>query len=74
MDKKKGIIVLLIAAVAILYFGGFLGGDTCTVEADDHVCAESTLEGCDGYVEPCADDCAKECCAEVTTEETTEAK
>ena len=45
MDKKKGIIVLLLAVVAILYFGGFLGGSTCTVEADDHICAESTLEG-----------------------------
>ena len=46
------VLVLLIAAIAILYFRGFLGGGECTFADDvDHVCAESNLEGCEGYVE-----------------------
>ena len=56
MDKKKGIIVLLIAVVAVLYFGGYLTGDSCTIECEDDVtCEASKVEGCKGYVAPDAD-------------------
>jgi hypothetical protein len=65
MDKKKGIIVLLIALVAVWFL--FLR-DTSTCQqdpacADDAACEASTEEGCKGYVASCAEDCTKDCCA-----------
>ena len=50
------VLVLLIAAIAILYFRGFLGGGECTFADDvDHVCAESIVHGCESHT--CEEDC-----------------
>ena len=54
MDKKKGIIVLLIA-VAILYFGGCLTSDAPAHGEDDHACAVECHDNAD---HECADGCA----------------
>ena len=67
MDKKKGIIVLLIALVAVWFL--FLR-DTSTCQqdpacADDAACEASTEEGCKGYVAPEEEE------EEVTTEDST---
>ena len=43
MDKKKGIIVLLIAVVAVWYFG-FRGG--CDVATEGHECAADAEHAC----------------------------
>ena len=54
MDKKKGIIVLLIAVVAILYFGGCLTSDAPAHGEDDHECRVECHENSD---HTCAEDC-----------------
>ena len=49
-SKTPYIIGVIILVVVGWYIWG--GSNTCTLaDNEDHVCAESNLEGCEGYVE-----------------------
>ena len=57
MDKKKGIIVLLIALVAV-WFLFLRDTSTCVSEcADETACEASAVHGCGGHT--CAEGCAE---------------